>query len=58
MNNFPAGTRVWYYDANNRAVYGVVQAVSRTADGAVILTIRTTAGATIALPASAVSKVQ
>ncbi|KAJ7724082.1 hypothetical protein DFH07DRAFT_971350 [Mycena maculata] len=58
MNNFPAGTRVFYWNGAGQAVYGVVQRIARAADGSIVVEIRLEGtGQVITLPASSVTKV-
>ncbi|KAJ6547062.1 hypothetical protein B0H19DRAFT_1266017 [Mycena capillaripes] len=53
---FPQGTRVFYWNGAGQTVYGTVQQVARTADGTIVVNIRTDSGQTVALPASSVTK--
>ncbi|KAJ7929222.1 hypothetical protein B0H13DRAFT_1964345 [Mycena leptocephala] len=50
MNMFPPGTRIFYWNGANQAVYGTIQTVARTQDGTVVVNIRDDSGRTITLP--------
>ncbi|KAJ7734182.1 hypothetical protein DFH07DRAFT_845000 [Mycena maculata] len=58
MNNFPAGTRVAYWNGAGEMVYGTVQRSGRSRDGTMLLEIRLeTSGQAITLPSASVTKV-
>ncbi|KAF9003308.1 hypothetical protein BDQ17DRAFT_1355969 [Cyathus striatus] len=58
MNNFPAGTRVFYWAADGQTVYGTVQSSNRTPNGTKFLVIRNDNETIVSMPAVNCNKVQ
>ncbi|KAK7460819.1 hypothetical protein VKT23_008748 [Stygiomarasmius scandens] len=57
MNNFPPGTKVWYWNSRGNTHYGTVVSSAMMPDRTLICNIRDDSGANLQLPAASLTKV-
>ncbi|KAJ6484003.1 hypothetical protein C8R45DRAFT_294910 [Mycena sanguinolenta] len=50
MENFPAGTRVFFWNKTGKAIYATVEQVVRASDGTVVVHLNDDSGQRISLP--------
>ncbi|KAJ7232648.1 hypothetical protein B0H12DRAFT_1145032 [Mycena haematopus] len=58
MENFPTGTRVYFWNNAGKVVYATVEEVATKPDGTVVVSLKDDSGQTISLPAKSVTKVE